>query len=207
MKPALAHLSPTVPATFATAVAISLSVFLLAGSGVQGEPTPLLPAIGGAAGHVAAELPAVTYARPSAPARRAAPAPDLVAPGTQVVVSQRRSTVSNAQPVHRRARTRVVRRAAPPPVQAPAPVQVPASTPPTTAATTRSLSAKGKARGHGHSAKPAAGTGAHGHGKALGHPHGLPPGQAKKAPAAPLPAPAAPPKPHGAGNGHKGGKK
>lgn len=57
MKPALAHLSPTVPAAFATAVAISLSGFLLASAGVQGEPVPLLPAVGDVAGSVIADLP------------------------------------------------------------------------------------------------------------------------------------------------------
>jgi hypothetical protein len=215
MKPMLANLSPTLPAGFATAVAISLSVLLLAGSGVQGEPTPLLPAIGGAAGQVIAELPAAARPRASEPVRRAPSPAGLVTTPTRQFVPQRRAAARNAQLGHRSTRTGVVRRAAP------APVQVPAPAPLTTAPTRRSLAAKGKARGHGHgyghATQPGAGVGArgHGNGKALRrHRVGRPPGQAKKAPTA-SPAVAAPPKTHGGGapadqgggNGHNGGKK
>ena len=44
MKQTFAHRSPTIRATLAAAIGMSLSVLLLTGVGVQGEPTPLLPA-------------------------------------------------------------------------------------------------------------------------------------------------------------------
>ena len=53
---AFAHLSPTVPAVFIAAIGIALSVFLLPGAWVQGEPSPLVAVVGGAAGRVAADL-------------------------------------------------------------------------------------------------------------------------------------------------------
>jgi hypothetical protein len=217
MKPALAHLSPTVPAAFATAIAISLSGFLLAGAGVQGEPAPLLPAVGSAAGRVIAQLPAAAHRRHvSEPVTRSAASPRLVATATHEF-PRRRTVVAKPHRVHR---------AAPVARQAPrARVHVPARAPRPTPVTTRVFpkrpASTGKARGHGHSharaPKPQAATGArvHGHGRALGHHHGFPPGQAKKAAAAPQPAPAAtakshgggPPADHGGGNGHDGGKK
>jgi hypothetical protein len=102
-------------------------------------------------------------------------------------------------------------------------VQAAAPAAPTTPVTTRrSLgnpkSAKSKSHGHSHARalRPAAGTKApsareHGKAKALGHSiehhDGLPPGQAKKAPTAPQPAPTTPPKANARGNGNKGGKK
>jgi hypothetical protein len=228
MKPALAHLSPTVPAAFATAVAISLSGFLLAGAGVQGEPAPLLPAVGSAAGRVFADLPTPTHRRVAEPVTPAThSAPRRTTP-TQELALQPRAVVSKPPRAHRP--EPAVRRTAPPrapvpraPVPAPAPRGIPVVTP----TFPKTPAAKGKARGHSHSRahapKPAAATGARahghgtalGHGKAHGHHHRLPPGQAKKAPAASPPAPAAPPKAHGGGppeddgggNGHHGGKK
>jgi hypothetical protein len=186
MKPASAHLSPTVPATFAAAIGISLSVFLLPGAAFQGEPTPLLPAISGAPGRVAADLPATAKERASEPVGEAASSAQLLATLTEHLVPEGREATTTAHRVHRRARSRGVRRAP----SAPAPVAAPAApAPPVT--TRRFLStpttAKGKARGHDRALKPAA----------------------------PPPAPAAPPKANGGGppadngggNGHKGGKK
>ncbi len=209
MKPAFAQLSPTVPATFAAAIGISLSVFLLPGLGVQGEPTPLLPGIGGAAGRVAADLRATANERASEPVGKAASSAQLVATRTEHFVPQRRQAATKAHRVHRRARTGVVRRAPS------APVQVAAPAAPATPVTTRRFfstptTAKGKARGHGHghTLKPTARASAP---RALGrsseHHHGLPPGNTKKAPTASSPAPATSPKANGGGNGHKGGKK
>jgi hypothetical protein len=214
MKQAFAHRSPTIPATLAAAIGMSLSVLLLTGVGVQGEPTPLLPAIGGAAGRVAADLPATASARPSEPVGKAASSAQPAATRTEDLVPQRRQAATSAHRIHRHAPTRAVRPAPAAPVQAPAPAS------PATPVTARQFSstatkAKGKARGHGHRGTPKAAGGApapraHGHGKALGrsseHHHGPPPGHAKKAPTAPSP-PATPPKDNGGGNGHKGGKK
>lgn len=222
MKPALAHLSPTVPATLAAGIGIALSVFLLPGIGGQGEPTPLLPAIGGAAGRVAADLPAPVNERTSEPVGKVSSPAQFVATRAEHFVPQRRQAAAKAHRVHRRARPHVVRRAPSAPVQVAAAPAAPA-----TPATERSFfstptKAKGKARGHEHSQghghgrtlQPTEGApapGSHGHGKALGHSnehdHGLPPGQAKKAPTAPSPAPAPSPKANAGGNGHKGGKK
>jgi hypothetical protein len=216
MKPALAHRSPTVPAAFATAVAISLSGFLLAGAGFQGEPAPLLPAVGSAAGRVIAKLPAAAPKRVPEPVTRAAGSTTLAAILTQAFAPQLRAEVSKPRRVHRPAPA--IRRAAPARVPAPAPA--PRATPIPTRVFPKTPEAKGKARGHSHShahahtLNPAVGTHVHGHDKALGHQRGLPPGHAKKAPAAPHPAQAAPPKAtggppadHGGGNGHNGGKK
>jgi hypothetical protein len=210
MKPPFAHLSPTVLATFAAAISTSLSLFLLPGAGVQGQPIPLLPAIGGAAGHVVADFATPAHKRSSSQLTTAASAQPVVAPAVAVRhVTAPRAAAPKAHRPHR-ARARVVRQAPPAPVHVMTPV-----------ATRQFLSApkaRGKAHGHGHKTKPAAGVAAHGHGhgKGLGHSpehhKQLPPGQAKKAPAA---SPAAPPKEHGGGppadhgggNGHKGGKK
>jgi hypothetical protein len=213
MKPPFVHLSPTVLASFAAAISISLSLFLLPGAAVQGEPIPLLPAIGGAAGSVAAHLetPARKHHSPRA---RAGSSVQVIAaaavPVRQVAVP--RSALHKVHRPHRThpARTRVVRHAPP------APVRV--TTPVTSRQFFNTSKAKGKAAGHRHKPKPAAGVGAagKGHGKALGHskdhPRGTPPGQAKKAPKAPMAAPlksngGGPPADHGGGNGHKGGKK
>ena len=215
MKQAFSHRSPTIPATLAAAIGMSLSVLLLTGVGVQGEPTPLLPAIGGAAGRVAADLPATASAGPSEPVGKAASSARPAATRIEDFVPQRRQAATSSHRIHRHAPTRAVR-----PAPAATPVQAPAPAAPTTPVTARQFSstatkAKGKARGHGHrrTPKPAGGAPApraHGHGKALGrsseHHHGLPPGHAKKAPTAPSP-PATPAKGNGGGNGHKGGKK
>lgn len=221
-KPVLAHLPPTVLATFATAIAISLSGFLLAGAGGQAEPAPLLPAIGSAAGHVIAELPATPHAHARKPARRAsvggtASLARLATTSTRGPASPRRAGVSKARRVHRP--DRAVRRPAPAPTQ-PAARPAPAA-PVITREFTSAHKARGKALGHSHSharsVRAPATSSAHGRGhvKAHGRHGGLPPGHAKKAPAAPAPAPAAPakskgggpPPDHGGGNGHKEDKK
>jgi hypothetical protein len=223
-KPVLDHLSPTVLATFATAIAISLSGFLLAGAGGQVEPAPLLPAIGGAAGHVIAELPAAAHAHARKPAGRAsvgrtAFSADFATTSTRVGGSPRRAGVSKAHRVHRP--DRFVRHPAPAPAQPatrPAPRPAPAA-PVVTRQLTSAHKPRGKALGHSHSharsVRAPVTTSAHGHGKAHGHHGGLPPGHAKKAPAAPAPAPAAPakstgggpPPDHGGGNEHREDKK
>jgi hypothetical protein len=213
MKPAFAHLSPTVPATFALAIGISLSVFLLLGVGDPGEPTPLLPAIGGAVGRVAADLSATANDRASEPVGKTAFSAQLVATRTVHFVLQRRQAATKTHRV--RARTGVVQRAPSAPMQVAAPAAP--ATPVTTSRFFSTLTtARGKARGHGHgrALKPTTGATAprvHGHGKASGrsseHHHGLAPGHRKKAPTASSPAPVTPPKVNGDGNGHKGGKK
>lgn len=208
-----AHVSPTVPATLAAAIGISLAVFLLPGAALQGEPAPLIPAIAGATGRIAADLPIAAPRPASEPARKAFPVARPAATRTEQVAPQRRHAVTKTHRAHPRARTRVVRQpvpAAPPQAAAPA---APA-TPVTTVRWSSAPAAKGKARGHGHGRATRSTAGPdvrpHGHGRALGrsteHHHGSPPGRAKKtAPAAP--APAAPPKAEHGGNGHKGGKK
>jgi hypothetical protein len=217
MKPAFAHLAPTVPITFAAAMGIALSVFLLPGADVQGEPTPLLAVIGGAAGRVAADLPAPVNHRASEPVVRAVIPARPAATRSERFAPPRRHAEARTHRVHRHTRTRVVRPSQTVPVQAAAPAA------PTTPVTTRrSLgnpkSTKGKLHGHSHARalRPTAGTkapsarGGHGKAKALGHSiehHGLPPGQAKKAPTAPQPAPTTPPKANAGGNGNNGGKK
>lgn len=215
MKPALAHRSPAVPAAFATAAAISLSGFLLAGAGFQGEPAPLLPAVGSAAGRVFAELPGAPPKRIPEPVTQAAGFTTLAAIPTQDFAPQPRAEVSKPHRVHRPAPA--VRRGAPARVAAPVPV--PRATPIPTLVFPKTPEAKGKARGHSdshahaHALNPSVGTHVHAHDKALGHHRGLPPGHAKKAPAAPHPAQAppkvtgGPPADHGGGNGHNGGKK
>jgi hypothetical protein len=223
MKSSLAHLSPTVLA-FGAAIGVSLSVFLLSGAGLQGEAIPLLPALGGAVKSVAVSPPA------AAPRRTRAPAPSPVstarpflAPATSEPAS--RPAVHRVPPSHHartRARARVVRPARPAPTP-PAPVAVAAPAPATPVSAPQPVSApkgKAKALGHrrGHAAKaPVTGAPAHGNGHARGHSpehhQKTPPGQAKKAPAAPPNAPAAhakakgggPPSEHGGGNGNNGG--
>jgi hypothetical protein len=190
---AFAHLSPTVPAMFVAAMAISLSVFLLPGAVVQGEPTPLSAVFAGAAGRVAADLPAAVVERASEPARRAASSAQLAATRSEQLVPQR---------AHRRARSRVVQRAPAAPAP-PAATRLSFSSPTTVTS---------RVHGHGRARRSAAIApvpGAHGHGKAFErsseHHHGLPRGHAKKAPTAPASAPTTPP--NGGANGHKGGKK
>ena len=201
-----AHLSPTVPAIFVAAMVISLSVFLLHGAWVQGEPTPVLAAVGGAAGRVVADLPATVDHRASEPVR------EVPATPSEHFVPRRQQAVPNAHRVHPRARIGVARRA---PTAAPRAASLPE---PATQVTMDKSFAKapGRARGqgHGHGQKwtaDAQAPSAHGQGKASGHSsehhHGLARGHAKHAPSAPSPSPTTPPKVHGGGNGHKGGKK
>lgn len=215
MKPSLAHLSPTLPAALATGVAVTLSVFLLAGAEPQGEPAPLLPAIGGAAVHVIAGLPGTSHhSAPESVASPDLPVEPVTAPALRVT-PQRQVVVSHTHRPKHHGRVRV-HRAAPLPAQ----VAPPAAPAPVTRQTFHAAPVpRGKARGHSHSHShgggPAAPTGArvHGQGKGLGHTHrGAPPGHAKKAPTAPHPEHVAPPKAngggpppgHGGGNGHGG---
>jgi hypothetical protein len=214
MKPAFAHLAPTVPVTFAAAMGIALSVFMLPGAGVQGDPTPLLAVIGGAAGRVAADLPAPVNHRAPEPVTRAVVPARPPATRSERFAPPRRHAEARTHRVHRHTRTQVVRATPTVPVQTAAPAA------PATAVTTRRLlgnpkSAKSKSHhGHGHARalQPTAGTRApsargHGKAKALGHSSehhsALPPGQAKKAPAAPAPAPTTSPKANRGGNEHE----
>jgi hypothetical protein len=203
---AFAHLSPTVPAIFVAAMGISLSVFLLPGAGVQGEPTPLLAAIGGPAARVAADLPAAVAKRASEPVRRAAAFAQLAA-----ARSEQFAPATKAHRAHRPVRSAVVRPApsAPPQATAPAAPATPVTSSPTTATSKAHGHAYGRAR---ESTAGATVPRAHGQGTAVGrssdHHHGVPPGHAKKAPTAPPAAPTTtPPKVNGGGNGHKEGKK
>jgi hypothetical protein len=214
MKPAFAHLAPTVPITFAAATGIALSVFLLPGAGVQGEPTPLLAVIGGAAGRVAADLPAAVNHRASEPVVPAVIPARPAATRSERFAPPRRHAEARTHRVHRHTRIRVVRHSQTVRVQAAAPA-VP-TTPVTTRQSFSNPSSKRKSYGHGHAharaLKPTAVTEAptaHGHGKAKasGHHDRLPPGRAKKAPTAPRPAPTTPPKANAGGNGNNGGKK
>lgn len=218
MKAAFAHLPPLVPAAVAVAVAISLTVFLLPGVGLQSGPTPLLTSLGGAAGRVAADLPApIAKKRAPREVRTVSFSAQLVATRT-APVRQRPRAATSTHRVHPSAQLRVVRHAPVPAVQAPRPAA------PAAPATTRTFFSspgkttghgRGHGQGHGHSGAPkpvvkAPAPRAPGHGKAPGHSsghgHGLAPGQLKKAPPGSPPAPA-PPKANGGGNGHKGGKK
>src|SRR5262245_17582836 len=211
MKPSFAHLSPTLLAA-AVAIAVSLSVFLLAGAGLWGEPIPLLPTLGGGTRSVAAKPSAPVHPRPRAHTeRRASTArPAFVAP-SQVVAPR-----SSAQSVHRahhtrtRPRVRVVRHAPPASVQDAVATPAPA-TPVSSPQPVSPPRGNGKALGHqrGHAARPAVAR-RHGNGHARGHSpehhHGVPPGHGKKAPAAPPKAKGGgPPAGHGGGNGDNGG--
>jgi hypothetical protein len=213
MKQPFAHLSSTVLA-LAAAIAVSLSVFLLSGAGLQGQPIPLLPALGGAADRVALNLATPGRERPPAPARTTVSTAQQVVPTARLTAPR-----PAAHKVHRahHARAREVRHAPPSPVQVA--VSAPAPTTPVAAPVISAPKANAKAHGHrqGRAGKPAvAGTHRHGNGHARGHSpghhQGLPPGQAKKVPAAPPTAPpkakgGGPPPDHGGGDGHKGDKK
>jgi hypothetical protein len=97
MKPPLAHLSsPIVPATLAAAIGASLSVFLLPASGVQVEPTPLLPAIGEVVGRVAADLPAAAKKVGAPPVRQVAPSAQLAPTRTEHFVPKPREVAGTA---------------------------------------------------------------------------------------------------------------
>jgi hypothetical protein len=173
MKPSLAHLSPTLPAVLATGAAVTLSVFLLAGAEPQGAPAPLLPAIGGAAVHVVANLPGTTH-RGSKDSMTPAAQAELATTSGQRAAPPHGATVSRApRPAHQ-ARPRVQR-------VTPAPAQVAPRTVPAPVVRRQTFQAtpapRGKARGHSHShshggsrAAPAAAQ-VHGHGNALGHTH------------------------------------
>src|SRR5437773_1319075 len=101
MRGAFADVSPAVPAAFAAGLGISLWVFLLPAGVVQKGPPPVLPAFGGAAGRVAADLPVAPRSAPEV--RKTASAQP------QFVVALRPRT-TKARQVHHRARTVVVRR-------------------------------------------------------------------------------------------------
>ena len=175
MKPSLAHLSPTLPAVLATGAAVTLSVFLLAGAEPQGAPAPLLPAIGGAAVHVVANLPGTTH-RASKDSTTPTAQTELATTSGQRAAPPHLATVSHApRPAHH-ARARVHR-------ATPSPAQVASRTVPAPIVRRQTFQAtpapKGKARGHRHShshshgggrAAPAAAD-VHGHGHVLGHTH------------------------------------
>jgi hypothetical protein len=210
LKPPFAHLSPTLLALGA-AIAVSLSVFLVSGAGLQGAPIPLLPALGSANGTVAVSPTTHAHVRAWAPRTTMVSTAQPVLAPTAPVIAPRPVTpgVHRAHP----ARARVVRHAPPAPVQLA--VSAPAPTAPVAAPRVISVP-KGKAKAHdrhGHPGKSAlAGTPRHGNGHANGdspaHHQGLPRGQAKKVPAAPPKAKGGgPPADHGDGNGHKGDKK
>jgi hypothetical protein len=237
MTAGFARLSPTLAAILAAAFGISLSVFLVPGAGVQEAPTPLLTAIGGAVGRVAADLPPAVSPRASEPTRRAV---SKAAPA-----SPRPTLIGARQKASTRTHRAHVRHSAPAPRHAPstsARTATPAATAPVAASPGNfRKSPASKARGHGHGLLrkraadvPTAGAPArraHGHDKTLGrsgehrHKHRLSPGKAKKASAplpapthelppgqakkaaAPAPAPAAPPTAAGAEKGNKGGNK
>ena len=233
MKPSLAHLSPTLPAVLATGAAVTLSVFLLAGAEPQGAPAPLLPAIGGAAVHVVANLPGTTH-RASKDSTTPTAQTELATTSGQRAAPPHLATVSQApRPAHH-ARPRVHR-------PTPSPAQVASRTvlaPIVRRQTFQATPApRGKARGHSHSNSHSHGGGrqapvvahVHGHGNVLGHTHhgafghshhgasrgpshhGTSHGHADKTSGLSHPQHAAPPKTgggpppgHGGGNGHGG---
>jgi hypothetical protein len=220
MKSSLAHSSPTVIA-FGAAIGLSLSLLLLSGAGLQGDATPLLPALGSAAR-------SVNLTPPAAPDHRSAPTPGptpvFTAPpslASSVSTPTSHPVVHRVNRVHHApAHARVVRPARPAAAPAP-PVAIPApalSTPDAAPQPVRAPRGNGKALGHqrGHAAKAAVtapahrNAPAHGNGHARGHSPehhpGVPRGQAKKAPAAPTKAKGGgPPADHGGGNGNNGG--
>ena len=65
MRRAFADFSPAVPAAFAAGLGVSLWIFLLPAGVVQKGPTSVLPAFGGAAGRVVADLPVAVGGRAS----------------------------------------------------------------------------------------------------------------------------------------------
>lgn len=210
---AFAHLAPTAPAIFVAAIGMSLTVYLLHGAAVQGEPAPLLAVIGGAAGRVAADLPAAVNKPTTKPVGKAASYAQPATTRSVQFVPRRRTAATTAHRVHRSARSGVVPRASSVPLQAAAPAA--RATPVTASGHDHGRALKSTAgalapRAHGHGNAHGHGT-AHGLGKAFGHSsehhHGLPRAHAKKAPTAPLSAPTTPPKVNGGGNGRKGGKK
>ena len=115
---AFAHLAPTVPAIFVAAIGMSLTVYLLHGARVQGEPAPLLAVIGGAAGRVAADLPATVEKHAAEPVGRAASSAQQATTPSVQFVPRRRTAATTAHSVHRSARSGVVRRGSSVPRQA-----------------------------------------------------------------------------------------
>lgn len=201
MKLPFAHLSQTAVATLAAAIAISLSIVLLSGAGRQGQAVPLLPALGGAADRVAAELQSPAHERAAEP-RRTAPPVQVRAPVafTPSVVTQRPAK-HTAPPAHR-TRAPVVRKG----TKAPAPkASMPVRMTPITTqgfsvapegvAKGKShapgqLKAKGKShapgqvkkangQGHGHAAKPVTAPTARSHPQGKAHGHDKAGGQSK----------------------------
>jgi hypothetical protein len=198
MRPGLADFSPTVPVALAVGIAVSLSVFLLPSGAVQDGPTPVLPAFGGAAGRVVADLPVAAGGRATKVGASAQP---------EIVVALR-PPATRARQVHRRARTGIVRHAPSAPARAAPPA---APTTPVTKTELFSMRPKGKAHGHGrgHGREPNAVTPATpppGRGTALGRSKErdrVPPGQAKKASPASKTGISPRPKDNGGGNGRK----
>ena len=194
MRRAFADFSPAVPAAFAAGLGVALWIFLLPAGVVQKGRTPVLPALGGTAGRVVADLPVPARARRSE-VHEAVPAPSklIVAPSPPAAKSRG---------VHHQSRTGMVRGAAPlqeAPVTKSQLFSMPAK-------------AKGKARGHarGDEEEPKEETPtahSHGHGKARGRSNEredrVPPGQAKKAARGSAPGPL-PSKGNGGGKGRKG---
>lgn len=217
MKPAFPHRLPTIPATFAAAIGISLSIFLLLGVEVQNEPTPFFPAIGGAGGRAAADLPAPINKRALEQVAKA-----VVSRRIEQLVSPRREAATKLHRVQQRARVGIVRRTPPAPAQV-APPATPAAPLPMPQSFGSPTMATSKARGYGRALKSTAGASAppaNRHGRAPGRSsrdhHEFPPGQAKKGSTARSPASATSPEATGAGNGpnatggsngSKGGKK
>src|SRR5438094_8589049 len=97
MRRAFADFSPAVPAAFAAGLGVSLWIFLLPAGVVQKGPTPVLPAFGGAAGRVVADLPVPAGGRASEVRTAASPHSQLVVPRTQAFVPRRRRAVSSAR--------------------------------------------------------------------------------------------------------------
>ncbi len=203
MRRAFADFSPAVPAAFAAGLGVSLWIFLLPAGVVQKGPTPVLPAFGGTAGRVVADLPVAV-------GRRASEVRTAASPHSKLVVALR-PPADKARPVHHRAlhhraRAGVVPRASSAPVRAVAP---PATKAPVTKSWLFSTSPTAKGKARGHAPKPRAETPTPhppGHGKALGrsndHEDKLAHGRADSAASAPgLPPP---PKGNGGGNGRKG---
>lgn len=148
MKKTFARLVPTLPASVAAAIGVSLSLVLLHGVGVQGEATPLLPAAGGAAGRVPANLPAPTKKRAAQPLRKSVASTRPTAEASVHIQSPQRTPVATV--VVRRTPVAPVRVTAPPAPAVPGTPGPPVSHP---------GKAKGKTRDHGrgHPVKTIAG--------------------------------------------------
>ena len=198
MRRAFSDFSPAVPAAFAAGLGVSLWIFLLPAGVVQKRPTPVLPALGGAAGRVVADLPV--------PAERPEVQKAVSAHSTFVIAL--RPPAPKPRRVRHQTRTRVVRRGSSAPVR-----EAPVTTVTKSQLFSLPTKAKGKARGHEHGdeAESEAETPTPrppGHRRALGRSNEredrLPPGLAKKASRAWAPGRPRPPKGNGYGNGRKG---